>query len=273
MGLTVSLWKPLIFIWRDMLQRLSYRLSLVLGMGGTVLSVAIFYYLGRLLQVRGSPHLLPYGGEYFPFVLIGVAFSRYLGTALAAFSSTIRSGQMMGTLEAILVTPTRLSTVLLASSLWPFLATTGSVFAYLLIGVLFFGADLGKANLAGAMAILALTVVAFGGLGLVSAGFIMAFKRGDPVNFVIQSASILIGGVYYPVTVLPDWLQSLAEWLPITHALRGMRLTLLQGEGLSDLLVELTALALFGLALVPIGILVFGLAIRKAKRDGTLVQY
>lgn len=273
MGVATVLRKGLIFIWRDTLERASYRFSMIFGFAGVLLNVAIFYYLAALLPTDASPHLRPYGGEYFPFVLIGLAFSQYLGTAMGTFSSTIRAGQMMGTLEAILVTPTRLSTFLVGSSLWPFLGTTGSVIGYLLIGVLFFGADLGEANIVGAVTVLAITVLAFAGLGLLSAGFIMAFKRGNPVNFVVHSLSVLIGGVYYPVTILPDWLQSLADWLPLTHALRGMRLSLLQGQGLSGLVWELTALCLFGLVLVPLGVLVFGWAVRKAKRDGTLIHY
>jgi ABC-2 type transport system permease protein len=273
MDVAVSLQKPLIFVWRDLLEKASYRFAMVLGFGGVLLNIAIFFYLAKLVQTGLSPHLHPYGGDYFPFVLIGLAFSRYLGTAMASFGSTIRAGQIMGTLEAILVTPTRLSTVLVASSLWPFLGQTLSVIAYLLIGVLVFGADLGQANLAGAAAILALTIVAFGGLGLVSAGFMMVFKRGDPVSAAVHSISVLIGGVYYPVTILPDWLQSLADWLPMTHALRGMRLALLQGEPVSNLLTGLATLGLFGAVLLPVGVFVFGWAIRKAKRDGTLLHY
>ncbi len=263
----------LIFIWRDLLEGVSYRLSLGLGAVGVLLNNAIFYYLAALLPGDASPHLRPYGGAYFPFVLIGLAFSQYLGTAMGTFSATIRTGQIAGTLEAILVTPTSLTTFLLASSLWPFLATTGSVVGYLLVGGFIFGADLGNANLISALVLLLMTVVAFSGLGLLSAGFVMAFKRGNPINFVIHSLSLLVGGVYYPVTILPDWLQTASHWLPLTHALRAMRLALLEGEGLFRLLPEVAALALFAVVLVPAGVGLFAWSVRKAKAEGTLIHY
>jgi len=61
------------------------------------------------------------GGDYFSFVLIGIAFSDYLGVGLGSFAGTIREGQMLGTLEAMLVTPTRVHSIILFSSIWQFL--------------------------------------------------------------------------------------------------------------------------------------------------------
>ena len=112
------------FLRRDLSVALSYRLSFLLQFGGIFFSMAIFYFLSRLFGGAMVSQLDKYGGDYFSFVLIGLAFSGYMGLSLSNFASSIREGQMMGTLEIMLLSPTRLSAILLSSSLWSYLLTT-----------------------------------------------------------------------------------------------------------------------------------------------------
>src|SRR4030042_1240313 len=139
------------FLRRDLSQAISYRLSFLLQLGSIIFSVAIFYFLSRLLGGAVAPQLENYGGDYFSFVLIGLAFTGFLGLSLSNFAESIREGQMMGTLEIMLLSPTRLSVILISSSLWAYLLTTIRVVVYLLVGVLVFGANLGQANIPAAL--------------------------------------------------------------------------------------------------------------------------
>ena len=77
----------------------------------------------------------------------------------------------------------------------------------------------------------------------------------------------------FPVESLPGWLQPVSKLLPITYSLEAMRMALLQGAGLKELWRPIAALILFGAVLLPAGVLAFGLAIRRAKKTGSLVQY
>lgn len=272
-SLSKSLHKPLLFLRRDLQMNLSYRLSFILQFLGILFSIASFYFIGRLFGGRVAPQLSEYGGDYFSFALIGIAFVGYQGVALYAFSSVIQSAQAMGTLEAMLVTPTRLSTVLVSSNLWNLAFTSFRVALYLAAGILLFGADLQRANLLSGFVILFLTILALSGIGVLSASFIMVFKRGDPFNFVIGSLSSLLGGVYYPIEVLPEWLQTLARLFPLTYSLEAMRRALLAGESLTDLRGQIAALTAFAAILLPLSLLVFRYAVRQAKKDGSLTQY
>ena len=101
----------------------------------------------------------------------------------------------------------------------------------------------------------------------------MVFKRGDPINLLIDSLSILLGGVYYPVAVLPSWLQFLAKMLPITYSLEAMRWAILLGDSLTALGREVAALIAFSGAMLPLSLLAFRYAVRQAKRDGSLAQF
>ena len=88
-----------------------------------------------------------------------------------------------------------------------------------------------------------------------------------------MSTSELFGGVLFPIAVLPEWLQNVSHILPITYSLNGMRHALLQGYSLHALAPDITALIVFSVVLVPLGLLTFKYAVKKAKADGTLVQY
>jgi ABC-2 type transport system permease protein len=268
-----SLRKPLAFLGRDLSLMLSYRLSFFLQFFGIFFSVLMFFFIARLFGPAATPYLAAYGGDYFSFVLIGIAFSGYLGVAISSFSSSIRQGQMMGTLEVMLVTPTRLSTILVSSSLWSFAFTSLRIVVYLAVGALVFGVNLNQANWLAALLIQALTILTFGSLGIISASFIMAFKQGNPLNMVLGTASSLLGGVYYPITVLPTWLQPFSHLLPITYSLRAMRLAVLQGYSFSALAPDMLILAVFAIVLFPLSLVAFRLGVRKAKMDGSLTQF
>ena len=261
------------FVCRDFKLQTSYRLAFFFQVFGILFSVAGFYFVALLFGDAAVPHLQLYGGDYFAFVLVGIAFMRYQSVAMGTFSATIRTGQMMGTLEAMLVTPTRLFTILLSSSLWSFAFTSIQVLFYLLLGVVVFGVDLGHANVAAAAVVQILTILVFSGIGILSASFTMVFKQGDPINFLFGSVSTLLGGVLYPITVLPAWLQPVSYLLPLTYSLSAMRRAILLGDPLGALMPDLLPLVLFAVVLLPMSFVAFGYAVRRAKIEGSLTQY
>ena len=262
----------LAFLERDLRVESSYRLSFLWSLVGIFTSAFMFYYMARLLGPAASLHLQEYGGDYFAFLLLGIVFVRYLNVALHGFSSGIRRAQSDGTLEAMLMTPTRTGVVAFGSSLWSYTRTTLEVLVYLVMGRLFLGVDL-RGNVMAAVLVLLVSVVAFSAIGVISASIILVIKRGDPVVWVFGTVSSLLGGVYYPITILPDWVQGLAQLLPITYALRALRLALLQRASLTDLAGDLLILIGFCVLLVPLSLYAFQMAMRRARYDGSLTQF
>lgn len=261
------------FLKRDLISEASYRFSFILQIVGIFFNVAVFYFIAQLLGQSAAPYLAPYGGDYFSFVLIGIAFAGYFNVGLSSFSNRLRQSQTTGTLEAMLATPTSLSAIILSSSLWDYLLTTIRVLVYLVIGGLFMGVNLGKGNYAAAFLVLLLTVTSFSSLGIIAASFIMVLKRGDPITWLFNVVSGLLGGVYFPVAIMPDWMQAFSKLLPITYALEAMRLALLQGAPLQELIPEILALAAFSVILLPLSLFAFRYAVRLAKVDGSLTHY
>lgn len=261
------------FLVKDFLTDLSYRVAFAGQLIFTFFMVAAFFFFARMFDGQVIPSLSPYGGAYFPFVLVGLAFSSYLGVAVRSFADTIRNAQVLGTLEALLVTPTPTGQIIVFSSAYAFLATSLRVFITLGMGVVLFGVRLPAANWPGALVVLLMTMVSFSFLGILSAAVVLAFKRGDPSSWLVQGLSYLLGGVYYPVAVLPEWGQVLAQVLPITHALEAMRQLLLNGASLADVQGSLLGLLLFSAVAGPLSLVAFWLALKRVKREGSLSQF
>jgi ABC-type multidrug transport system ATPase subunit/ABC-type multidrug transport system permease subunit len=261
------------FFRRDVRIHLSYRFAFALGFVGMLFNVAVFYYLAQLITDARVPALERYGSDFFPFILIGIAFRGYLGVGLNHFAPSLRAEQMMGTLGMLLASPVKVSTLLSASAGFAFVYHSITVVGYLLIGLLMGSLSLDKMNFPVVIIIMVPTMASFSALGMLSAAFLMTFKRGDPVNFLINAAVTLFGGVYFPVEVLPESLRVVSYALPITYSLEAMRKGLLVGAGLPDVIHELGVLVGFAVVLMPLGLIAFRRALRQARKDGTLGQF
>jgi ABC-2 type transport system permease protein len=267
-----TLRKALAFFKRDLAIARSYRMTFALEILEAFFGVATFYYLSRFVSNAQLAHTLPAGSDYFAFALVGFAFFDYLTVSLSAFDSSIVEAQQNGTLEAMLVTETPLTMILVASAAYPFALLAVRTVIYLAWGALLFHFPIREANWLGAAIILVVSILAFAGLGVISTSYLLLFKRGNPARWLIVGASGLLGGTMYPVSVLPVPLQWLARLLPVTYSLEGMRGALLEGAGFAQLWPSVRALLLFSIVLLPLSSAVFAWALRQTKITGTLTH-
>jgi ABC-2 type transport system permease protein len=173
----------------------------------------------------------------------------------------------------MLATPTRLSAIILASSLWDYLITTLRVAVFLILGSLLSPGRNSQGNYLAALVVLALTVISASSLGIIAASFVMVIKRGDPINWGFGLLNGIFGGVYFPITVLPESIRWVAYLLPITYTLDAMRRALLQDASWGELGIDLIVLAGFASLLLPLSLAAFRYAVRRAKTEGSLTQY
>jgi ABC-2 type transport system permease protein len=81
---------------------------------------------------------------------------------------------------------------------------------------------------------------------------------------------LVVSGVYYPVEVLPTWMEWLSVISPATYALDGIREAILEGQGLSTMWDEIWPLLVIGVAATPIGLWIFRRGEVHAKKHGKL---
>ena len=198
---------------------------------------------------------------------------RGLAVGLDTLSRQVRSAQLEGTLEALISTQTSIYTILIGNSLTIFLTAFFSATVLLFGGFAILRIKIPLAGYAASILILTLTFLAFLILGMLSASFVMIFKRGDPIAYIFGWSSFFLGGVLFPIEVLPSPLQSLAQMLPVTHAIKAIRELLLASSGLLGVTSLLRNFLLFTGIMAPVGGLFFRFAVKKAKRDGNLIQY
>ena len=265
--------KPLAFVRRDFLIAKSYKSQLLFQTLGYLFTAILFYYIAQLFKGFTSAHLVKYGGDYFAFLLVSLGIGIFLTAALAGVPARIRDEQMFGTLEAVMVTPTSPLAILLFSNLFNLIVAFVQSLVYLSVAVALFSPELAAPNYAVAAISLLLVLVAFPSLGVVASSFVLVFKRGAPLNFFLVSLAQLLGGAFFPITVLPLWLRAFSYALPVTYTLELMRRSLLTSYPPAQAWSQLVVLFLFTVTAAALAVASVPLAVRKAKQGATLGQY
>ena len=173
-----------LFFWRDLTIARTYRTVFVLEALEAFFGTATFYYVARLVDSPAVQQALPQGESYFAFSLIGFVFLDYLNAALNTFDQSLVEARDSGTLEHVLVTQTSLPVFLAGSAIYPFVSTTVRIAVYIAWGALLFGFPLGQANWVAVTGMLIASLLAFSGLGILSASYVLLFKRGNPAKWL-----------------------------------------------------------------------------------------
>ena len=168
-----SLRDLLLFFWRDLRIASTYRSPFVLELIEALFGAAMFYYVARFVDSPQLRQTLPQGTTYFAYALVGFVFFDYLHAALDSFDRSLQEARDTGTLEPLLVTQVPLPVIVAGSAVYPFLATTVRIAVYLGWGALLFGFPLGAANWLSVFAVLIATLLAFCGMGIFSAAYLL----------------------------------------------------------------------------------------------------
>jgi ABC-2 type transport system permease protein len=205
------------------------------------------------------------------FLLIGTLVWAYLSAVLDDMSLVITWERWEGTIEHTLMAPVPRAVHLIGMSAFGVIHATLRTLLILACALPFFHVSWAHASWAGAAAIMAVGSISLVGLGILTGILPMLYpERGEQMSFMVQAAVLLVSGVYYSVGILPTWLQAVAHVSPATYVLRGIRSALINGEGLGGQVENVAILAGFGVVLIPLSLLAFGLAERWAKKTGRL---
>ncbi|TAM56159.1 ABC transporter permease [bacterium] len=258
------------FARRDIMARSTSPFSWVVQIASLLFFASMFFFIGRTFDQSAAPSLRGFHGHYFAYALVGLVFARFQTAALQSFATAVRTDQTAGTLEAMLVTRASVPAIVFSAGAWSFAYAGIQVVLYLLLGALVFGVDLHHANVLAAALALLLAVAATSPVGILVAACVVAFRQGNALLSVIAAATSLLSGVFYPVAVLPRVLQVCAVLLPPTHALDALRQAVLLGASVRAIWPDLSILLGFAALGMPLALGAFALAVRQAKRVGSL---
>ncbi len=270
---TVLLRKFFNFLKRDFLIMVSYKVNLILGIAGMFVGVLRFGFMAHFLKTGNSfPAISVYGGDLLSYLITGGIFMSYLSVSMNSFASTIRSEQVSGTLEYLLLSNTPVYQIILFSGISNFLWTTVDTASVLVIVYSIFNFEM-NVNIGLSLFVLFLSVACMSGIGLMSAGIIMVTKKGDPIGWIFTTLTGLLSGVFFPVSVLPKWIRIFSYALPPTYALQALRKALLVGASFGSVKTEILVLLAMSAFTVPLGIAMFRRGFDRARIDGSLVEY
>lgn len=253
---------------RDLHVYLSYRTRLVSQVLTALFSLTLFYYVSRLVHVSGfNSH-----SSYFGFVVVGISLISVLYSSFS-IPELVRQELVAGTFDRLLLSPFGAIRSVIAMSLFPMVFSFVLATLTLTLGCVVFGLDLHWSTVPLAIPVMLLVLLAFLPFGLLFASLTLVVKQGNVgTNWVIALLSI-VGGLYFPVSLLPGWLQIAAKLQPFTAAtdlLRHLLVNSSLGESPQTSLLKLIG---FAAVLVPVSILLLARAIRFGQARGTIIEY
>ena len=210
-------------------------------------------------------------GYLMTYLMVGALIWSYLSVLFDVLSETVSWERWEGTIEYTFMSPSSRVTHLLGMGVYAVIYGIAQIAIMLGVLSLFFELDLAQANYWGALLVLAVCSVSLVGFGIVAAVLpLLSPEKGQQVSYIVSSVLLLVSGVYYEVEVLPGWMQAIATVSPVTYALEGSRQALLEGAGAAELWANIWPLIIMGAVFVPLGLWVFHVGERYAKRTGKL---
>jgi ABC-2 type transport system permease protein len=261
------------FLRRDALVALSYRAAFA----GDIIQIGMQLLMFALVaQVVDERKLPAYGGvrtHYLEFVVVGLTLTLISGTMLIRVSTAIRQEQLIGTLEALLTTPTRMVTLQVGTVALDALQIPLRIATLVALASLLMGLDLQPSGALPALVVLMAFTPFVWGLGLVSAGAMVTFRRGTAVLGAFVTGVGLASGVYFPLDVLPPWVADLAAANPFAIAITALREALIGGAGWGAIGGDVLLLAPLSAAMLLLGTIAFHAGVAREYRNGSLGLY
>ena len=260
------------FFRRDFLTLWSYRLGFFSDWVNLAIQVLILSFVGRLVDVDRLPTFGSVRPTYVEFAAVGIAISSLLQANLARVTSAIRGEQLMGTLEFLFLTPTAPVTVLLGSVVYDMVYVPLRTFVLLILLTVLLDVRFSLAALPSVAVVLVAFLPFLWGVSWISAAGVLTFRRGSGIAGLGGALLVLTSGSYFPVTLLPSWLQTIARVNPITLAVDATREALLGGSAVGGV-ADAIAILPVALAALGLGVIALRLALRRERRRGTLGLY
>jgi len=261
------------FVRRDFLVAWSYRMAFASDAVGLVAGAALFYLIGLMIDPAKIPSFGGTRATYMEFVAVGLALGVFIQLGLARVANALRNEQLTGTLECLLMTPTAPATIQLGSVAYDLLYIPLRTGIFLLIVAFAFGLDLDIGGALPAALALLLFIPFVWGIGVATAASMLTFRRGTGVLGLGVAALSLASGAYVPLQLLPSWIEKLAGANPMALALDAMREGLLGDASVGDVAPKLLVLAPMSAGSLGLGLYLFGLAMRREQRRGSIGLY
>jgi ABC-2 type transport system permease protein len=265
----LNLHAGLAVLTRDLQLAMSYRARFLTGLLGGFFSLTLFYYISRLVQVRvfESPD------AYYAFAVVGLIALQVLNSTLQTPPMTLRQELVAGTFERVALSPFGAVGVAFSMLVFPFLYALIMGVAMLVFAGVVFGVSVEWSTVPLVVPVATLGALAFAPFGVLLLSTVLIFKQALAGTTWIVAGISLIAGLYFPVTLLPDWVEWASDVQPFTPAVDLMRYVLV-GTPLTDpAWLDVARLVGFTAFFLPLSVWTLHAALRRSRRTGTIIEY
>lgn len=254
---------------RDLQIAMSYRLPFATGLLSAFFSLTLFYYLSRLVRVSTFES----ADAYYAYAVIGLVILQVLNSTLQTPPTSLRQEMVAGTFERVAVSPFGPVGAIMATLVYPFVYALALSLAMIAFAGVVFGVSIEWSTLPLAIPLAILAAGSFAPFGLLLLSVVLVAKQAMAGTTWIVAMIALVSGLYFPVSLLPDWIEWTSHIQPFAPAVELLR-NVIVGTPLGDpAWLQLAKLAGFAVVLMPLAVLALDRAILVSRRRGTLIEY
>ena len=259
----------LALVGRDYALTRSYRYTLVLDLFFGLVNLLIYFFISRTFDdpttaaLAGAP-------SYFDFVAVGITITVVTEAAATGLADRIRQEQLTGTLEALVAQPLTAAEMSLGLAGFGFFFAMARAAFYLLVAAVFLGLDSSDVSWLGFAVVLVASGAALSAIGIVLGAVVLLTKRGEVLAGIVTLGMSLLAGAFFPISVLPGWLEPIGKIIPTRFAFDGLRDAIFGGGGWGS---DVVALLAFSAVALPLAVWLFARALLLSRRAGSLAEY
>ena len=259
---------------KDFKIAISYKAQFAFSIISIFITILTFFLISKLIDSGDSIYLIEYSSYMF-FLIFGVISAEISMILITNPSKNIREMQLTGVFEELIASGKNISVIILSTFIYPISWLFLRVLVYIIVGVFIFNINIELSNLSYVTIISSLVfAISMIGIGLISISSIITIKSGNYIGAMYLSTSSLLGGIAYPISVLPEQIRFMSELLPTTHFLNIFRLDAINAKlTFTEIADDFRLLLFLSLLFFSFGLYLLKISIKIAKRHGSLLYY
>lgn len=200
--------------------------------------------------------IIPGNPNYFEFVAPGIMAMIVMTAVLTGLAASISREKEQGTLDGILISPINRLAIVLGKALSQSIRGLVQGAIVLLLAFLLFGVTV-HGNILLVALLLVLGIFSFVGLGILVSAIATEQETATQLLFMFQFPMLFLSGVFFPIALMPNFMQKIAHVIPLTYAINAIRKVMVLGAGFMAVRTEFLILLIFGAVTLAISVPVF----------------
>jgi len=259
---------------KDFLVDFSYKITFFGGFFGIFLTVISFFFISEIFVGSKSSHLEKFDNDYFIFATLGIAILDMVASIMRSLTASLREAQTFGYIEMFFISRISPIYLFLCCSIYPFIKSSFRFIVYILLVQLVSDHIFLAFSVLTAFFLILLMIIPFLALSFLALSFVLYFKQANPINFLINILISIFSGIMYPVSVLPGFMQSISNLIPLTSQLNSVRHVLINNSLNEYMFSNLFLMHIFfSMMFLCLCLVIFQISIQSVKKRGTIGTY